>query len=657
MTEVEKRYQPLHKNTVDITGEHFGEWEVLGYLGKSYWECRCSCGEIKAVDGRSLRKGQTLSCGHETKKLQDLTGKQFGEWEVINHAFERNRRHYWKVKCSCGKEGLLDSFSLTSGHSKSCGHDKLIDIKGQEFGTLTAIEYLGKGIWLCKCSCGAYKEVDGKLLRNGSTTSCGDAIHKIIDITGQQFGDLTAIKYLGKTKWECKCSCGKICVVEGRELRSGARTDCGHSSERAFQDLTDKKFGLWKVIKYKGNRKWECKCECGSIRNVDTQSLLMGSSTSCGCNKYNKARDTLLSRYGDIATSRVQSPREGWQLEVIYSKENMEVYLNNFECMPTIAELSQILDTSTTVLLKKIHLYELEHLVNIKPFYSQLESELLEYIKPLTDKEIVSNDRSILSRNRELDILIPDLKIAIEFNGVYWHSSKVKDKKYHQIKTLDCMRKGIRLIHIFDYEWGVKETQIKIKRYLKDILCEPSIKIGARKCLIQEISGNEAMKFEEEYHINGSSTASINLALTYNNEIIAVMTFGKPRFNRDFEYELIRYCCRSGVAILGGAEKLFKYFIKNYNPQSIVCYTDISKFTGNVYTRLGFKCTKDSLTEPNYVWTDIHFNNILRRYQTQKHKLLNLGLGSEEETEDEIMERLGYYKIYDSGNLRLTWYK
>ena len=86
-------YKPLHKNTVDITGQLFGEWEVLGYLGKSMWECRCSCGEVRSIDGRSLRKGDTTSCGHSTKTYQDLTGMIFGEWEVLRHLGYENRRY------------------------------------------------------------------------------------------------------------------------------------------------------------------------------------------------------------------------------------------------------------------------------------------------------------------------------------------------------------------------------------------------------------------------------------------------------------------------------------------------------------------------------------------------------------------------------------
>lgn len=647
----ESKYKPLHKNTVDITGNKYWDWEVLGYLGKSMWECRCSCGVIKAIDGRSLRKGNTKSCGHETKVMQDLTNKQFGEWTVLGYTEYKNRRHYWNCRCSCGKESIIDSFSLTSGNTKSCGHDKLKDITGEKFGDLKAIKYIGNGLWECECSCGEHVNVDGKSLRNGHTKSCGHK-RKIEDIAGQKFGVIEVKGYVGSSLWECECECGRIIKLTKKQLESRAELGCRHSIIK--NELTGKEFGEWKVLKYVGNSLWECECSCGTIRNVSSQALLIGTTKSCGCKKGLRAKETLRNRYGDTATCRVDSPREEWQLKIIESKEGMEEYLKEFTVAPTSFELEQLLSTDRNVILKKIHKYNLENYVNIRPYYSQSELELYNYIKSITDKTILQNDRSIL-KGKELDIVIPELNTAIEFNGTYWHSGGIKGRKYHQEKTLECAKAGIRLIHIFEYEWVNSDIKIKIKDYLEDIISDTKERIGARKCELIKLDNKEAMLFESMYHIGGSTSASINIGLKYNTEIVAVMTFGTPRFDRENEYELIRYCCKKGTAIMGGAEKLFKQFVREYKPESIVCYTDISKFTGNVYTRLGFKCNRDSLTAPNYVWVSSHNNDILTRYQTQKHRLVSKGLGTKEQTEDAIMINLGYKKIYDSGNLRLTW--
>ena len=132
------------------------------------------------------------------------------------------------------------------------------------------------------------------------------------------------------------------------------------------------------------------------------------------------------------------------------------------------------------------------------------------------------------------------------------------------------------------------------------------------------------------------------------------MTFSTPRFNNNYQYELVRLCWNSQV--VGGTEKLFKYFIENYNPENIITYCDLSKFTGAVYDRIGFTLVKnEEITEPNYVWVHSKKNTKLTRYQTQKHKLVEQGFGTIEQTEDEIMKSLGFLKIYDCGNFKFEW--
>ena len=102
----------------------------------------------------------------------------------------------------------------------------------------------------------------------------------------------------------------------------------------------------------------------------------------------------------------------------------------------------------------------------------------------------------------------------------------------------------------------------------------------------------------------------MKLGLFYENELVAVMTFGKPRFNKNYEYELIRYATKSGYQVLGGAGKLLKYFERNYNPKNIITYADRSYSQGNMYKQIGFKYY--SQTTPNYNWVKGSF--IISRY-------------------------------------------
>ena len=100
---------------------------------------------------------------------------------------------------------------------------------------------------------------------------------------------------------------------------------------------------------------------------------------------------------------------------------------------------------------------------------------------------------------------------------------------------------------------------------------------------------------------------------------------------------------------------MLKYFIDRHKPKSILSYCDISKFDGKVYTRLGFEKDKERfITEPNYIWVDPNHNTVLPRYKTQKQKLIDQGLGKEDQTEVEIMKCLNYNKVYNSGNFKFV---
>jgi hypothetical protein len=136
--------------------------------------------------------------------------------------------------------------------------------------------------------------------------------------------------------------------------------------------------------------------------------------------------------------------------------------------------------------------------------------------------------------------------------------------------------------------------------------------------------------------------------LFYENELVAVMTFGKPRFNKNYEWELIRYATKSGYQVLGGAGKLLKYFERNYSPNSIITYADRSYSQGNMYRQIGFNLIK--ISEPSYNWTNGLY--VYSRFQCLKSRLKDI-LGDKFDSnlsENENMSLNGFYKVYDCGN-------
>jgi hypothetical protein len=270
---------------------------------------------------------------------------------------------------------------------------------------------------------------------------------------------------------------------------------------------------------------------------------------------------------------------------------------------------------------------------------------------------IEENNRTVLN-NKELDIYIPSKNLAIECNGLFWHGEVGgnKDKNYHLNKTMECESKDIRLVHIFEDEWIINKNIVKNR--LSYMLNTNSINsIFARNCDVKEISTNDKNVFLIENHLQGNDNSKIRLGLFYNNELIAVMTFGNKRIfmnssSTEGEYELMRYA--TSKTVVGGAGKLLSYFIKTYNPTKIISYADRrwSYSKSNLYERIGFK--KISNGTPNY-WYFGRDGNYRRfhRFGFAKHTLVKrLASFDPNLTEWENMKNNGWDRIWDCGSIK-----
>ncbi len=242
------------------------------------------------------------------------------------------------------------------------------------------------------------------------------------------------------------------------------------------------------------------------------------------------------------------------------------------------------------------------------------EKELITFIKSF-DLEVKENDKTVLNP-KHLDIYIPEYNLAIEFNGLYWHSEKFKDKNYHLDKSIRCLEKGIDLLHIWEDEWVFKQDIVKsiISNRLNK-----NEKIYARKCVVKSVDKLVVKDFLESNHIDGYVKSNINIGLYYNNELVCLMCLKK----KDNNFEIVRTCTKLNYSVVGGISKLFNYFKKNYRFNQITTSTDFRLFNGNVYEKLGF--VKQKLSKPKFYWCD--------RTNRMKKKKDN------------------YYKLYDSGEV------
>jgi len=239
---------------------------------------------------------------------------------------------------------------------------------------------------------------------------------------------------------------------------------------------------------------------------------------------------------------------------------------------------------------------------------------ILNFIKENYNGEIILNGRSTI-KPYELDIYLPELKLAFEYNGLYWHSEKHKDKNYHLNKTELCENNNIQLIQIWEDDWLFKQDIIKsiILNKIK------SNHINVDNYKIINIENEKIVKhFLTENHIHGYVKSDIKLGLYYNDELVSLMTF-KTNNN----YELLRYCKKLNFNINNSEKILFEYFIEKYKPSEITSKINRS-YQEDFINILGFKI--QSYTKPN-----CYYIKDFVRYKKNKLNENNL-------------------KIYDSGN-------
>jgi len=281
------------------------------------------------------------------------------------------------------------------------------------------------------------------------------------------------------------------------------------------------------------------------------------------------------------------------------------------------------------------------------------ENNLYNFIYTNYNNKILRNNRNVINPY-ELDIYIPELKLAFEFNGLYWHNELHKENNYHLNKTELCEDNEIQLIHIYEDDWLYKQDIIK--SMILNKLGKSINKIYARKCDIREIFDNKLVKeFLDKNHLQGFIGSSVKLGLFYENKLVSLMTFGKRRVamgkkGSEGEYELLRFCTKLNTNVIGGANKLFKHFVKNYELKEMTTYADRSWSNGNLYKQLGFEY--HGKTKPNYHY----IVNGIRKYRFgfRKDKLIKEGFDPLS-TERQIMIDRKIYRIYDSGNLKFIY--
>lgn len=350
---------------------------------------------------------------------------------------------------------------------------------------------------------------------------------------------------------------------------------------------------------------------CRDRYNVDYTSQIPGRTE--------KMQKTNLERYGGVA------PMCNANIQKRFSDRMMEEYGVPYYCMTEECRNAQ------------------------KSAVSSLNRKFSELLL----KAGISNGFEFSIDRYSYDIVIPDKKVLIEIDptcthnivNTPWSDHTDMVPSYHKNKTECASNSGYHCIHVFDWDDWNKVVDIVRSRD----------RLFARKCEVKVLNPSEACEFEDLYHLQGRCRGqSVCYGLCYGEELVQIMTFGKPRYNRNYEWELLRLCTHHKYTVVGGASRLFKRFISEYSPISVISYCDAAKFSGDVYENIGM--TYSHSTSPNKYWSDgskkYVTNNLLIQRGYDQIFSTNFGKGTSNE---ELMISHGWLPVYDCGQKVYEW--
>ena len=252
--------------------------------------------------------------------------------------------------------------------------------------------------------------------------------------------------------------------------------------------------------------------------------------------------------------------------------------------------------------------------------------------------EININNRNLI--NKELDIYIPSKRVAIEINGLYWHSEKFIDKNYHLDKFDLCKEKNIQLIQLFE-DTIIKKPDL-VKSFLKSKLGIFEEKINARECEIRNVETKISNDFLDKNHLQGIVSATNYLGLFYKEELVSLLLLKKIN---DKIYDLNRFCSKQNYLVRGGFSKLLKHFTKiNKNVEEIITFSDNTYSDGGLYLKNGFEKIKNLPPDYKYLYKGELKHKFGFRLNNLK-KLFPYDNGSERD----ITLKNNIFRVYDSG--------
>lgn len=536
-------------------------------------------------------------------KICILCGKSFVP-RVYNQLVCDNE-HY--VKCPiCNKEYLLDRTNLKnyyrSGKFKGCSAECT-----KQITKLTKIERYGSENYY-----NTSKAKQTRLKRYGNKNYNNREKSKITLLN--KYGDehYRNISKTKQTKLERYGNENYNNMPKNKQTKLERYGDENYNNrEKSLETRLSNNNGVYwtsEQIKHNINKKFEY---YGKGNNGDKISKsLRNKSTEQKKRIRLQAARTMQHKYGVNAYSKKHILKSS--LDILENKTNFIKYCEQHKTELNFVKCALDLKISPTCFASYFDKYELRSIYTLYQT-SYLEKDIHRFLTEL-GISYLTNTRSVISP-KELDIYIPEKNLAIECNGLYWHSSAhIPDSKYHYNKSKMCEEKGIRLIHIYEYEWNNERQRPILENIIKNALGINEHKIYARNCKIEVKESREMKEFFNRNNIQGFRGGKFAICLVdkKTREVYMAYMMGKAYFGKGkYEWEVIRGATKLGYTVIGGASKIFKYFIKTYNPQNCVYYIDYNYFNGN---------SLKNLPNMKYIKTQPSFKNYFRETGEVKNR-------------------------------------
>jgi len=371
-----------------------------------------------------------------------------------------------------------------------------------------------------------------------------------------------------------------------------------------------------------------------------------------------KIKATNLQKYGfthrmkdpEIVEEIILNKKLNYYTDEVFKKLHDPLWLKNEQLSKTINTIARELGISSSNLGKYFAKYNIPINV-INQHASDAQNEINQYINSL-NIATVQGSKSIIFP-KEIDIFVPEHNLAIEYNGVYYHTERMgRGRLYHVNKTNQCEANGIQLLHIFDFEWN-NPVQRDIWKSMIAVRLGIADRIYARQCVFKAISTDDARQFMNENHLEGFVGGNYKYGLYHNGILVQCIIISKSRYNKNYDYELIRLATLKNTLVVGGISKI----LDNINELrgTLITYANRRYSVGNSYNAL--KMTALPVSPPNVFYTSKNGSIIETRHKYQKHKLANiLPAFDPEKTAWENMDANGYDRFWDCGNLVFTFH-